>query len=109
VSEREVRIERLVGRRVRDSADHPIGRIEEMICEIELHAHGRDYVVREVHLGAFGVLESLAGSVLARELLRKLGRSVGYTRYAIPWEWLDLADPDRPRVTRRRDELTVVD
>jgi hypothetical protein len=95
----------LIGRRVRDASGRSIGRIEELRAEIELHDGGNDYVVVEFHVGAYGALEVLAGSTLARHLVRRLPQLARYTRYSIPWEWMDLTKPDRPRVTRRREEL----
>jgi sporulation protein YlmC with PRC-barrel domain len=107
MSAREIRVTDLVGRRVYDAAGRSIGRIEELICEIELRPEGRDYVVRELHVGAAGFLEAIAGSTLARRLLRTVGRGSGYTRYRVPWEVVDLGDPERPRITLRREELTL--
>lgn len=105
MTEREVRIEQLLGRRVRDAEGRDVGRIEELVAEIELHERGRDYVVREVQLGHYPVLGFLAGISLGRGLLRTIGRGSGYVRYRVPWEAMDLADPDRPRIRVRREEL----
>jgi len=107
MSEREVRVSQLVGRRVRDVAGRPIGRIEELLCEIELHEGGRDYVVREVRVGTLGPLDHLGGSTMLRALLRTLVWGTGYERYDVPWRWMDLSDPKRPRVTRAAHELRV--
>lgn len=95
---REVRVERLMGRRVRDGEGHPVGRIEEMLCEVVLHEHGRDYVVTTFRIGAFGWADALAGSVLSRELLKKVGRAFGYRQLQVGWERMDLTDPARPRL-----------
>ena len=98
MSSREVRVEQLIGRRVRDAAGRPAGRIEELVCEIELHEHGRDYVVRELRIGTFGWLDVLTGSVLSRELLKTLGRASGYRQLQVGWERMDLTDPAHPRL-----------
>lgn len=100
MNEREVRIEQLIGRRVRNADGRDVGRIEEMVCEIELHAHGRDYVVQEIHVGTFGALDALIGSRVLRLLLRTLLPSRAYRRLEVPWSSIDLSDPDRPRLTR---------
>lgn len=102
---REIRISELVGRRVRDMDGRPVGRVEELICEIALRPDGRDYVVRELHLGAAGFLEAIAGGRLMRSLFRTVGRGAGYTRYRVPWEAMDLADLARPRIRMRREDL----
>ncbi len=109
MSVREITVSRLVGRRLLDSAGRSVGRIEELVCEIELHAHGREYVVRELHVGTFGRFEALAGSAFSRSILRLAGLSGRVGRHRVPWEWLDLHDPDRPRLTRRREELPAVE
>ncbi|NUR34481.1 MAG: hypothetical protein HOQ30_10765 [Gemmatimonadaceae bacterium] len=98
MSGREVRLERLVGRRVRDAGGRSIGRIEELICGIELHEHGRDYVVREFRVGTFGRLDALSGSTLVRELLKTLGRVSGYRERRVGWQLMDLGDPVHPRL-----------
>lgn len=95
---REVRIECLAGRRVRDAEGRPVGRIEEMLCEVVLHERGRDYVVTTVRIGTFGWLDALAGSVLSRELLKKLGRLAGYRQHDVPWDRIDLGQPGGPRL-----------
>jgi hypothetical protein len=102
---RDVDVTRLLGRRVRDVEGRAVGRIEELVCEVELREQGRDYVVREFHVGAFGLLEALTGSAFARALLRRFGGASRYKRYCVSWEWMDLRDPERPRLTRTREEL----
>jgi len=32
-------------------------------------------------------------------------RATGYSRYEIPWDWMDLSDPEHPRALRRAEEL----
>ena len=98
MSAREIAMDRLVGRRVRDAAGRSVGRIEELTCEIELHQRGRDYVVREFRVGTCGPLDVLTGSVFVRELLRTLGRASGYRHFQVGWERMDLTDPARPRL-----------
>lgn len=105
MSAREIRVSELVGRRVRDPDGRSIGRVEELICEIELRPDGRDYVVRELHVACVRLLGAVGGSTLIRSLVRTLGRGAGYTRYCVPWEVVDLSDPSRPTITLRRDEL----
>jgi hypothetical protein len=105
VSPREVALSELVGRRVEDPAGRPVGRIEELRADIELHDGGNDYVVVEFHVGAYGALEALAGGAFARHLLRRAGGVVGYTHHCIPWDRMDLRDPKRPRLTCQVEEL----
>lgn len=108
MSIREIHVTDLIGRRVRDPRGRVVGRVEELICEIQLHAEGRDYVVRELHVGAVGFFEAFAGSTLARALFRTMGGGWGYTRYRVPWEVVDLANPGMPRITVAVEELAAV-
>ena len=100
MNEREVRIEQLIGRRVRGADGRDVGRIEEMICEIELHERGRDYVVRTLQVGTFGALDAIGGSRALRLLLRTLLPSRAYRCVDVPWSSIDLSDPARPRLNR---------
>lgn len=105
MSGREVLLHDLVGRVVRDADGEKVGRIEELDAEIELHAHGNDYVVTAFHVGAYGALERLAGAQFARAVLQRLGRLAGYEHHCVPWQEMDLRDPEHPRLTRRKAEL----
>lgn len=108
-AERALRVERLLNRRVYDAEGRVVGRLEELCAEVRLTDGGADYVVTEFHVGTHALAESLAGGQMARALAHVLGRGLGYRRYVIPWEWMDLSDPNRPCVTKRRSELRVED
>lgn len=99
MSARELRLELLLGRRVVDSAGEHVGRIEELVADAE----GGECRVREYHVGSLAMLESLGGR-LARSVLRFVWPGV-HRGYAVPWEKMDLADPDHPRTTCLRAEL----
>ncbi len=101
----ELRLSGLVGRRVRDTDGRAIGRIEELLCAIELHAQGRDYVVREFRVGTFGALDTFTGSTVIRRLLRTCFRGAAYASHDIPWDWMDVSDPERPRLMRAVRDL----
>ena len=102
---RELLLSNLIGRQVRDADGLKVGRIEELLARIELHEHGNDYVVVEFHVGAYGLLEALTGGVFAQKLVQRMGSVVGYRRFRIPWEWMDLSDPLHPRLNHTRAEL----
>jgi sporulation protein YlmC with PRC-barrel domain len=76
-----VRVQDLVGRRVRDAEGNVVGRIES------IHAtwRGEDCLVDEYHLGAAALLARL-GIGHKREPLR------------VPWQDMDLSDPRRPKL-----------
>jgi hypothetical protein len=109
MSRREIRLGDVVGRKVYDVDGRPIGRVEELLAEIELHERGggNDYVVVEVHVGAYGALEALAGSRFARHLLRRIGPLGRHRHRRIPWTLMDLSDPLMPRIRCRESELPV--
>ena len=94
-----IHVELLVGRRVRDTQNRVIGRIE---C-IHARLRGQDFVVAEYHLGPAAVLERLgisaAGMIgwpLSREPLR------------VPWQHLDLSDAENPRLRCTLEELKAM-
>ena len=93
VAGREVAFEDLLGRVVRTAAGRPVGRIEDVRVEPD----GDEYVVREVILGSLGVRPRLFSMAAQLPTFRALGLSGHYRTRAIPWQWLDLSDPKRPR------------
>ena len=91
----EVRAELLLGRKVLG----PGGRVDARIEEIVLQPSGDDYVVREYLSGPEGFLEEILDFAVDVPLLRSipfLGRRI--RRRPIRWDWLDLADPETPRL-----------
>ncbi len=101
---RELRLDLLLNRRVYDADGAVIGRLEEVVAEVQSDALGSYYAVREYHVGKYALLESLAGVAFARAVMRRFGKRA-YKRYTVPWDRMDLADPERPRATVRSDEL----
>jgi sporulation protein YlmC with PRC-barrel domain len=101
---REVRVEELLGKRVRDPSGAHIGRIEELIAEVQ----GTEMVVVEVHLGSGALLERLAEFAGGIPPFGFLRRAIGKD-YRVPWQQLDLRDPAHPRVTVRRAELERIE
>ena len=59
--------------------------------------------MREYVLGAAGLVERLAAGALVRSLLGLLAPEPA--RHTVPWEGLDLGDPERPRLRRTLAEL----
>lgn len=86
-------IELLIGCKVFDESGRALGRIEEVLA-IE---QGSDLVVSEYHVGAGGLVERLSAYHVGIGLLRLLGAR-GHTRdpKRIPWQELDLSDPEKP-------------
>ena len=86
---RKVHLEQLLGKLVRDPDEVKVGRILSVHAEIE----GDECVVREYDLGAAALMENLGISVLriAHGLFK-------WEPLRVPWDQLDLSDPDRPRL-----------
>jgi hypothetical protein len=88
---RDVHLELLVGRRVVDPSGRVVGRIEE----VRAHRHGSDCLVDEFHLGPAALVERLSAAPVVGPVLRLLGRRPRRSP-VIPWQELDLSDPERP-------------
>lgn len=91
-----VHVELLHGRRVRDANNKVVGRI----AAIHVRRSGPDFLVEEYHLGPAAFLEVLGIST---------ARLIGFRRAGepkrIPWQKLDLSDPEHPRFRGTKDEL----
>jgi hypothetical protein len=90
----ELRLNRLLGRKVRAKNGESIGRIEEFRTD----KHGSGWVIREYVIGPAGLLERVGIGV---GLL--FGRQGG--GHVAEWHQVDISDPDRPRLTCSTAEL----
>jgi sporulation protein YlmC with PRC-barrel domain len=97
---RRIHAEHLLGRVVYDTDGCKVGRIEEIEAE-----ETRDgcYVSSFV-LGEKGLLERLSTRV-APLFLGALTAKAEQRKCAIPWEKLDISNPNRPRLRCRKTEL----
>lgn len=86
---RKVHLEQLLGKLVRDPDEMKVGRILSVHAEIE----SGECVVRAYDLGAAALMENLGISILrvAHGLFRK-------EPLRVPWDLMDLSDPERPRL-----------
>jgi hypothetical protein len=91
---REVRLDRLLGRRVIAKNGRPAGRLEEFRAE----TRGQGCVITGFIIGAAGLLERLGIGV---KLL--VGRAPG--GFVARWDQLDLTDPHTLRLTCPIEEL----
>jgi len=91
-----VHFELLLGRKVHDPEGQRVGRILEVHAGLE----GKDCVVREYLLGTAALLTRLGISA---------GRLVGLPLHRepirVPWDQMDLSDPERPRLRCSVEEL----
>jgi hypothetical protein len=88
--EREIPLERLLGRRVLDADGRVLGRIEEARAE----RRDGELIVVEWVLGASGLLERLGLPSTARALF---GWPPAREPEVLGWAELDLSDPMQPR------------
>ncbi len=96
---REVRVEELLSKVVVDASGERLGRLEE----IRVEAHGDAWDVTAYMVGVYAMLERLSAGGMGRAILRTFGRRrVGYE---IPWDLMDLSDPEHPRTTCTRAAL----
>jgi hypothetical protein len=98
---REVHLELLLGRQVRDSAGEKVGRIEEVRAE----PVAGEWIVWEYLIGPAAVLERFSAGWLGRILRRGPGAGQPRAGYRVRWDQLDLTDPGHPRLLCSRAEL----
>lgn len=90
----KVHFELLLGKLVRDPEGARVGRILSVMAEIE----GSECLVREYHLGTTALMSRLGISVFGRTFGR--GQPL-----RVPWELMDLSDPEHPRLRCLEAEL----
>jgi sporulation protein YlmC with PRC-barrel domain len=95
-----VRLEQMLGRRVRDSRGEVIGRLED----VRVVRDGDDLVVREYLVGVYGAIERLAAWRIASAVLGVPHR-LGGRAYHVPWQDMDVSDPRAPRLRRPLADL----
>lgn len=91
-----LRLERLLGRRLVDALGYEVGCIEDVVAE----PAGDEYLVTHVVVTASTPLARLLSIAHQIPTLRALGLGRRPRIRRIPWTWLDLSDPDRPRLRR---------
>lgn len=103
MSGRELRLQALINRKVRDAQGRVLGRLEELRAEVDADDPSQ-YVIAEFHVGSYAWLEGIAAGAFGRGLARIFGGK-GYTKYIVPWDAVDLTDPARPKLLLGREEL----
>jgi hypothetical protein len=95
---RELRVEDLIGKVVRNDFGRAVARIEDLRVEPD----GEDYLVTEFLLGPLERLSRLLAFAGQLPTFRALGLGRRSQLRPIHWQWLDLSDPERPRLTAVR-------
>ena len=98
---REVHLELLLGKGVLDSKDKLIGRIEEVRAEQQ----GNEWIIKEYLIGNAALLERLSAWTIGLTILHLLGARKIHGGYSVPWDKLDLTDPEKPRLRCTVEEL----
>lgn len=97
----ELSVELLLGTKVCDVDGLDVGRIEEFRVQ-----RGENACLVEAYLiGASALIERLSAWTLARPIMAFLGTRELYTLYEVPWEDMDLSDPDHPHLRIAKRDL----
>ncbi|MCY6488903.1 hypothetical protein [Leptolyngbya sp. GGD] len=104
MSNRELRLELLLGTQVLDCNGETIGRIEEVRAEQQ----GDEWVIQEYLVGSTALLERLSAWRIGVGMLKLLGARKFHGGYRIPWNQLDLSDRMSPRLCCTRSELEIL-
>ncbi len=103
MADREVHLERLVGRCVRDGAGKSVGRIEEVIAGRK----GGEWVIREYLIGSDAFVARISALGIGGPLLRFFGARV-HPAYRIPLDTFNLTDLEKPCLHCPADELETL-
>jgi len=98
-------LEMILNRRVRALNGRVIGRLEEVAAE----STDGECFITEYHIGTFALFERLAAWPLGRSILRSFGFRKKGGGYRVPWNQLDLSDPQRPALRCSVEELEPID
>lgn len=96
----EIKVEQLIGAKVRDVNGEEVGHIEE----IRVDRQDSALLVEAYLVGTSALIDRLSAWSLVRPIERSLKNRHIYSAYDIPWQDMDLSDPKRPRLrTAKRD------
>lgn len=102
--DRELRLQQLLGKQVIDPTGQNVGRIEE----VRAIQQGEEWVIQEYLVGTTAILERLSAWTVGLKLLSLLGAHKIFHGYRIPWDKLDLTNPDRPLLLCSIEELKEI-
>lgn len=101
MTNREIHLELLLGKQVLDRTGRPVGRIEE----VRVQQQGDEWVIQEYLLGTAALLERLSAWRIGLAIMRCFGARKIHSSYSVPWNKLDLTDPEHPCLSCTIDEL----
>jgi sporulation protein YlmC with PRC-barrel domain len=97
----ELNIGLLLGTKVTDVNGKKIGRIEE----VRVTREERALLVDAYLIGASGLIERLSAWTLLRPIKQRLHDRHIHSVYEIPWQDMDLSDPNKPKARVARRDL----
>lgn len=98
---KELHLELLLGKQVRDAKGNSIGRIEEIRAEPQ----GDEWVIHEYLIGVAAIVERLSARTIGLGVLHLLSARNIHEGFCMTWDKLDLTDPDHPRLTCTIEQL----
>jgi hypothetical protein len=104
MSRQTIHFEHLLSRKVKDAAGQNAGRIEEVLARKK---DGR-YYVTEYHLGRAALNERLGLVPLSEGLIHLLGGHRRSASHKVPWDQMDLSDPQHPKLRCLVTELKEI-
>ena len=98
----EIHLDCLLDRKIFDSSGQtPVGRIEE----IRVTREGSEWRIKDYLIGPQGMMQRFSAWDIGLALLRLFGATKGRAGKCIPWDKLDLSDPEKPRLTCAIEDL----
>lgn len=97
----DVNVELLLGRKVVDVNGEKVGRIEEFRAEED----GDGCRIEAYLIGTSALVERLSAWTLVRPIKRGLKTRHIYSAYEVPWQDMDLSDPEKPRLKVAKTDL----
>jgi sporulation protein YlmC with PRC-barrel domain len=104
MAKQEVNLELLLGKRVYALNGKSVGRLEEVCAELK----PGECRVTEFLVGKYAMFDRLSAWEIARALLGLFGPIIK-SGYRVPWDKIDLSDPERLRLTCSVTELPRLD
>ena len=101
MAQQEIHLELLLSKRVVDANAQLAGRIEEVCAEQQ----GEETVIQEYLLGPNALGVRLAVWLTGLRLLHWLGVGKSNRGYRVPWDKMDLTDPEQLRLRCVKEEL----
>ena len=105
MSARELNVELLLSRHVYALNGSRVGRIEEVRAE----KRGREYYVTDYLVGAYALFGRLSGWVIGRAILDVFMVRAKNRGFRVPWDQLDLSDPEKPRLKCALSDLPRIE